>query len=308
MNSPRLLFALIPTALVAACTSPHSTDPLYAQDDLLGDDAPARISSGDGASEYVGPFEPGEDDLGGDSLGREADLDQPYYPDLTGTNPTLFLRTVGASTEVRRLADGDYGQFSVPSFIQPFADGRARVSVDLPVSSVDSGVRGETGLGDASARVDWLASLTDKAGIVLGAELVADTASDRVLGRGVTTLAPSITYSMFLSEHDIFAPSYSHEVSIDERARSQDVEMGVIGLYYVHTSQDFGTWLKVDPEILIDYEDDSEISASLAVEHGWRIGTAWDGGLNLFVRPAIGFGDGRTSDWSFLMGVSVVNL
>lgn len=128
--------------------------------------------------------------------------------DKSGTDPTKFLRTLGLRNEYQRLTNDKSFNLTTLTYIQPFADGRMNVRLKAPLAYTDATGDDEFGLSDISLRYNWLAHVDASQGILLSADLTADTASEDALGRGKWYIAPGLTYAMFLSPTMIFAPAY----------------------------------------------------------------------------------------------------
>jgi hypothetical protein len=154
----------------------------------------------------------------------------------------------------------------------------------------------EFGLSDISLRYNWLPVVDAKKGILLSADLTADTATEDALGRGKWIIGPAVTYAMFLSPTIIFAPAYQHNISFAGDGERKDVNESVIDLYMVFTAQDKRSSWIVDPTFVIDWEADENTPVTHEVEYGRNIGTLFGGVLNMYVRPGVGIGQtGRTS-------------
>lgn len=226
-------------------------------------------------------------------------------PDTSGTNPANFLRTAKLANEYASSGGGDGALLVTPTLALPFGGGRWNFRAKLPVSSVDFGELGETGLGDLSLRTNWIPHVDAGSAVLVGADLTLDTASEDVLGRGQAVLAPVVTYALFLDAQRILAPSYQHNAGLGS-GDDPDLSEGVIDLYYVMTAADKRSWWTIDPAAVIDYESSDEIGYTLEVERGWSIGKALGGGLNFSVRPGIGIGDDRPFDWNLEIALATV--
>lgn len=230
--------------------------------------------------------------------------------DKSGTDPTKFLRTLGVRNEYQRLTNEKSFNLTTFTYIEPFADGRMNLRLKAPLAYTDAagpnGDNDEFGLGDLSFRYNWLAHVDAKQGVLLGADLTADSATEDVLGRGKWTIGPSVTYAMFLSPSVIFAPAYQHNISFAGEDRRKDVNESVIDLYMVFTAEDKTSWFIVDPTLVIDWEADENTPLTLEAEYGRNIGTLFGGALNFYIRPGIGIGQDRPYDWNIEVGFTIV--
>lgn len=226
--------------------------------------------------------------------------------DKSGTDPTKLLASFGFRNDYRRLTDDN--SYNVTTFQYGSPLGRPDMSMRLRVPLVATDVLGDgdVGLGDIALRYNWRAYLDKSQGLLLGAELAADTASKDVLGRGKWTIAPSITYAMFLSKNVIFAPAFQQTVSFAGDGNRADINESAIDLYMVFRADDAKSWLVVDPTLGIDWENEQNTPFTLEVEYGRNIGTLFGGALNAFVRPGVGVGQDRPYDWSVEFGFTVV--
>jgi hypothetical protein len=75
----------------------------------------------------------------------------------------------------------------------------------------------------------------------------------------------------------------------------------LIDLFVVWISSDKKRWVIVDPQIIIDHENDLEYSL-LDVE----MGKMMFAGLSSYIRPSVGIGADRPTDWSAELGFKVI--
>lgn len=226
--------------------------------------------------------------------------------DKSGTDPTKFLRTLSLRNEYQRLTSETSFNITSLTYIEPFADGCMNLRLKTPMVYTDATDDEEFGLGDFSLRYNWLPIVDEKKGVLLSVELIGDTATEDVLGRGRWIIGPSVTYAMFLSPSIIFAPAYQHNISFAGDGDRNDVNESVIDLYMVFTAQDKKSWFTVDPTMVIDWENDQDTPLTLEAEFGRTIGTLWGGALNAYIRPGIGIGQDRPYDWNIEAGFTVV--
>lgn len=225
---------------------------------------------------------------------------------LTVTDPTKFLRTLAIRNEYNRLTSDNSFNVTTLSYIEPFADGRMSLRLKVPVVATDALGTGDFGLGDIALKYNWVPYIDAKQGLLLSADLTANTATKDVLGRGKWIIAPAATYAMFVSKNIIIAPTYQHNISLADDDNRADVNESVIDLYMVFTAEDKKIWVIVDPTLGIEWETDQNTPFALKVEYGQRIGTLLDGTLNFYVRPGLGIGQDRPYDWNVEFGFTVV--
>jgi hypothetical protein len=243
------------------------------------------------------------DAVSGDAASGDAEAKSE---DKSGTDPTKFLRTLGLRNEYQRLPNDKTFNVTTFTYIEPFADGRMNLRLKAPFAYTDATGDDEFGLSDLSLRYNWLAYVDATQGLLLGADLTADTASDDVLGRGKWTIGPSVTYAMFLSPTMIFAPAYQHNISFAGDEDRKEVNESVIDFYMVFTAQDKTSWLIVDPTLIVDWETEQNTPLTLEVEYGRNVGSLLGGAFNLYVRPGVGIGQDRPYDWNIEVGCTVV--
>jgi hypothetical protein len=226
--------------------------------------------------------------------------------DKSGTDPTKFLRTLGLRNEYQRLTNETSFNLTTLTYIEPFADGRMNLRLKAPFAYTNATGDDDFGLSDLSLRYNWLPVVDEKKGILLSAELIADTATEDSLGRGKWIVGPAITYAMFLSPTVIFAPAYQHNVSFAGDGDRKDINESVIDFYLVFTAEDKKSWLVIDPTIVVDWESDRNTPITLEAEYGRNIGTLSGGALNAYIRPGIGIGQDRPYEWNIEVGFTVV--
>ncbi|MBI5363683.1 MAG: hypothetical protein HZA53_10930 [Planctomycetes bacterium] len=225
--------------------------------------------------------------------------------DKSGTNPAVFLRTLAVGNEYDALRGSSYADLTTIKYIHPFADNRMNLRTKLPFAVSDAAGGTDSGLGDISVRWNWIADVTLTDAWLVGFDLMLDTASEDVLGRGKNIGAPVVTRAWFLNATTIFAPTLQENVGFGGDSARADVNETLIDLYFVKTAADKKSWLTVDPTVVLDWENDA-VPVTLEVEYGWNLGGAFGGALNAFVRPGIGIGSDRPFDWNLEAGVNVI--
>jgi hypothetical protein len=226
--------------------------------------------------------------------------------DTSGTDPTLFLPQLRLVNEYVDLRNGRYSDIASLSYVHPFADGRMNVRTKLPFVSSDVGGSSQFNLGDISARYNWLATINQDYGLLLGAELVADSAQEDVLGRGQWSIQPLVTYAMFLGKNAIFAPTYQHNKSFAEQSSRTEINESVVDLYLVFTSTDKERWVTIDPAIVLDWENNQSVPISIETQVGSKIATIHGAALNIYVAPGVGVGSDRPYDYNLEAGFTLI--
>jgi hypothetical protein len=230
--------------------------------------------------------------------------DEAGNQDKSGTDPTKFLPTITLRNDFIATTNNDYVNTFNLIYIHPFQD-RLNLRTKLPIVATDIAGDGDFGIGDLSLRLNWLAHVDQQKGILLGFDSKIPTATDDVLGGEKWVISPLITYAWFINKNTIFAPSYQHDFSFagdDDRA---DVNQSVFDLYFVFTSDDKKQFIQVDPQIILDWENDKE-QFIFKTTFGQRVGSLWGGAVNFTVAPSVGIGNDRPYDWGVEVGLTVV--
>ena len=249
--------------------------------------------------------------------------------DNTGTNPVNFTYDFRLFTEMASLPSDDSSLItSTIEFRWPFGRDvanlkgvgagspyfgmgsrlgmrlRARysnLSVDLP----GSGTSSVSGIGDLDARLLYLPYVKKKTILAVGLEAFFDTATSDVLGSGKTSLGPTVigVFPGLVGRGSLFAPAYQYVFDVagsDDRA---DISRSQLDLYFVWTLASGKNWLIVDPQVIIDHENDTTPGL---VETEWGFMIAPSVGISGWVRPGFGIGSDKPYDWNLEAGVKFV--
>jgi hypothetical protein len=245
----------------------------------------------------------------------EADIKAEFAKDKTGTNPLNFTWDARLYNEYRWLnTKGDGGQNLLTAELRaPFAGGkwqaRAKVRrVDLKADFNNDGIDDvdDGGMGDIDIRfatVPYL-NMEKKVGVFLGVEFFLDTASEDSLGAGATSVAPFVFVPFFnpIGPGSIFVPGYQHTFSVDEATGRDDVRQGLIDMFLVQTWSANKYWGYVDPQIILDYENDDNFML-LELQGGMMVGPE---GHSAYIMPSFGIGGDRPYDFSIEVGYKIV--
>jgi hypothetical protein len=248
--------------------------------------------------------------LGSNPVVAQAVADTPVpKKENDGTDPTSPVRFAKISYEHLDLSlpeslPGNNSNTFALEFQQPF--GRTAVKFKLPITSLDALGDSSFGLGDVSAKVSHVASVTKTHGIVLGAEMIFNTASRPELGTGKTVFKPSFIYAFFLKGGHIFAPAFVHSVSIAGDANRANVNATTIDFYFVPKLANPKFYMTLDPAITQDWESDTFYSIN-AVTIGYTVGPMLGGKGQVFIKPSFGIGGAKPTGWGIQAGFQLIN-
>jgi len=243
------------------------------------------------------------------------DVKEAFKKDKTGTNPANFTFDARLYNEYRWLnTAGDGGQnITTLEFRAPFAGakwqfrGKVR-AVDLRADFNDDGTNDvdEFGFGDIDLRIMNIPyfNMQKKFALALGVEFFLNTASEDALGSGATSVAPLVFLGFFnpLGKGTVFFPGYQHTFSIDEDDGRSQVNQGLIDMFLVKTWAANKYWGYVDPQIVLDYENDDYFML-LEIQGGMMVGPA---GHSVYMMPSFGLGEDRPYDFSLEAGYKIV--
>jgi hypothetical protein len=249
----------------------------------------------------------------------KADIKAEMKKDKTGTNPANFTFDARLYNEYRWLnTAGDGGQnITTFEFRAPFGDrkwqfrGKVR-AVDLQADFNDDGTDDvdEFGFGDIDLRIMNIPYFNPKKkfAVALGVEFFLNTASEDALGAGATSVAPLVFLGFFnpFGPGTVFFPGYQHTFSIDEDDGRSRVHQGLIDMFLVKTWGGNQYWGYIDPQILLDYENDIqfmllELQAGMMTDK--YFGTK---GHSAYIMPSFGVGSDRPYDWSAEVGYKII--
>jgi hypothetical protein len=240
--------------------------------------------------------------------------------DKTGTNPINFTYDARLYNEYQWLnteGDGDQN-ITTLEFRAPIMDGRWQFRVRTRYQGIEADLNDdgrddldESGWGDTDIRfltVPYM-DMSKKMAIAVGLEIFFDTASDDALGSGATSLGPqvfAVFFKPFGGMFDLISPAYQHKFSVDEDDGRSDVHQGLIDLFFLKTSKDKQRWALIDPQGVLDYENDTEFML-VDIEVGTMLdkylGTK---GHSVYLRPSFGIGTHRPYDGSVEVGYKMI--
>lgn len=240
--------------------------------------------------------------------------------DKTGTNPVNFTYDARIYNEYSWLNTAGDGTQNVTTleFRMPFAAGKFQFRVRARYSFIeadfnDDGIDDvdESGLGDVDFRfltVPYL-DMSKKLAFAVGLETFLDTASEDALGSGAYSFGPQaflVKFEPFGWKGTLVAPAYQHKFSVSEDDGRNQIHQGLIDLFFLKQSADKQRWVLLDPQIILDYEEEKEfmlIDAEIGTMLDQYFGTK---GHSVYLRPSVGVFDDRPTDGSIEVGYKII--
>jgi hypothetical protein len=253
----------------------------------------------------------------GDAEAASSDVKAAMKKDKTGTNPMNFTFDARLYNEYRSLntAGDGYQNVTTFEFRAPFADGKWQFrgkarGVILKADTNNDGNDNidESGFGDIDLRFMTIPYMSKKGAVALGVEFFLDTASEDILGDGATIVAPLLFIGFFnpLGPGTLFVPGYQHNFSVDEADGRSEVNEGLIDMFLVKTWGANQFWGYIDPQILLDYENDIEfmlLELQVGMMTDKYFGTK---GQSTYILPSFGIGTDRPYDFSLEVGYKII--
>jgi hypothetical protein len=250
-----------------------------------------------------------------EKIETKEDVKEKFAKDKTGTNPMNFTHDARLYNEYRWLnVDGDgYQNLTTAEYRTPFASGKWQFRGKIRAVSLKADFDGDgtddvddSGFGDTDLRfmtIPYL-NIEKRQAWAAGVELFLDTASEDALGSGANSVAPFVFWGYFnpVGPGSIFVPGYQHTYSVSEKDGRSQVNSGLIDMFLVKTFKENKYWAYVDPQILLDYENDEEFML-LELQAGMMTGPA---GQSLWAMPSFGIGTDRPYDFSLEIGYKIV--
>ena len=248
-------------------------------------------------------------------LAEDADLKGALKKDKTGTNPINFTHDFRLYNEYQFLnvAGDGFNNITTLEYRHPLADGkwqlRARirgVKIQADTNNDGSDNLDKSGLGDIDIRVLTVPYLDmpNKFAVAVGLEVFLPSASDDALGTEALSLGPQV-FGVFFTPFGIpgtlIAPAYQHRFSIAVESGAENEHKGLFDLFILWSAKDKQTWALVNPQMVLDYEQDREFGF-VEVEVGRMIGS----GHSIYVRPSISIGRDRPTDASIEIGYKII--
>ncbi len=251
------------------------------------------------------------------SVGLAGESEHTKKSDKTGTNPVNLQDEIRVYNEYSWLnTEGDGKQnLATLEFRTPFAGGKwaFRFRLDHTYFAADFDDDGnddvnETGIGDFDMRFLTIFALKGKNAFAVAMEVFLNTASDPALGAGTTALGPQVFYARFFTggfgpyQGGLFAPGVQWRHSLDEDPGRSKTRTLAIDLNFLMMAKSKKHWFFANPQIIRDTENNTEF-AIIDIEFGRML--KWKG-QSYYIRPAIGVGADRLTDYGLELGYKFV--
>jgi hypothetical protein len=201
-------------------------------------------------------------------------------------DPTDFKHRFDLRNEYYDLPGGAYTNLLVPRGEYAFTRALS-LRVELPIVTYSSGAPGtntDTGIGNLVTRMAWRAARTDRYAVVVGTEVMFDTASKDNLGQGKNVIAPLAFVAIELPQfNSIFFPYIQHYRSVSGDDARPDIHYTNPRLSLL-TRYPKRTYTFVESSFFIDHEHSDRVGATLRAE----LGRFFTPNTGLYVRPGVG--------------------
>lgn len=232
----------------------------------------------------------------------------PPGPEKSGADPTDFITRYEPSYEHRRLDDGsDQDLLVLRTDLALRGDLSLRLDFPLIGFRPDEGLErlgfdSTFGLGDIITQLIYKPYSGDRLAAIVGLRVDLDTATKGELGRGGTVVAPLAAVAWYPVKPWAVVPILQwflgDDLDNDPLPGTQDRNaLSIRPLIIWQPGMRHLAYILVDPEIVIDFENDDEVTATLGVEWGKGIGK----GVLLFVKGTAGLTD-DTTEWGIKIG------
>jgi len=250
--------------------------------------------------------------LFGASVAVQAEGVEEAAEDNTGTNPISFtndLRIYYNFSELNTKGDGE-SHTTTLEFRTPFADGKWQFRIRMPyvweeADTTGNGINNidDNGIGNVNIRFLTvpILKMEKKFALATGLEVFFDTANDPKIAESSISLGPAV-FAVFFKPPGgaaMIVPAYQHVFSVG----GKDVNRTQLDVFYLYTWKDkFINWMMINPQGVIDYENDNDSAWNIDLEAGKMLTKT----QSLYLRPGIGIGGDRIFDWDMEVGWKMV--
>ena len=178
--------------------------------------------------------------------------------------------------------------------------------VEVPLTRFESPEKSVSGLGDITLAVNWMRPESIQGGFGYGAhmELVAPSASDKLLGTGKLQAGPSV-FALYSWQSGIFtAVGYKHLFSLFGDHARDDISLGRFRYNLSYLSED-KWWVQAN----LYYYQDFENSGQMEFVPELEIGTLINDGTAMYVNSGThAAGNMHSKDWNVSIGFRILYL
>lgn len=218
-------------------------------------------------------------------------------------DPTDFNTRLEVRNEYQDLQGGGSVNLLVPR-LDYAVNNALSLRVETPIVSSDphtAGNNGESGFGNLLFRASYRAARGEGYALVVGGELILDTASKDTLGNGKDVFAPLAFGSIDLPNlRSVFFPFLQYYTTIGGDDARPDVHYTSIKTVLL-TRWPNRLYTVVEPHFIVDHEHADRVGVTLEGE----VGRFLNRNVALWARPGIGLhGDNlpQVYNWNFEVG------
>jgi hypothetical protein len=199
--------------------------------------------------------------------------------------PTDFRSRAEIRNEYQDLGDGGYRNLLIPRFeyaISPSVAAR----LETPYVTYRPGGNGESisGEGDLLGRIAWRSMQRDGFALIVGTEMIFDTAKETSLGFGKTIVGPFMYAAIDLPARDsVFFPYIQQFESVAGDDHRSDVSFTTLKPNLL-TRWPRNLYTFLEPQFTIDWERDAKTGLTIELE----VGKILSRNIAAWVRPGIG--------------------
>lgn len=226
----------------------------------------------------------------------------------TGADPTDFITRYEPSYEHKDLDNGaTLDLFVLRTDLALRRNFSLRVDFPLVHFGPGSALKGtgfdsETGFGDMITQLLYKPYSGEQIAAITGLRIDWNTASKDEIGQGGTTFAPLGAVAWYPRRQWIIAPVLQwflgNDLDNDPLPGDRDRnELSYRQLVLWQPMHKYMSWILLDPELIIDFEDDNDTDFVVGMEYGKLITKT----IALFIKPSFGLGDSNT-DWAIKIG------
>jgi len=221
--------------------------------------------------------------------------------------PTAFRTRAEVREEYQDLGGGAYRNIVSPRFEYAVSPSVA-LRIDTPYITYDRGSSAErvSGQGDLVTRGVWRAIQRDGFALIVGTEVIFDTADKKQLGFGKTVVAPLLYAAIDLSKYDsVFFPNIQQYFSVAGDSNRSDVHFTTLKPNLLTRWPD-KVYTFLEPQFTIDWERNAKVGLTVELE----VGKILSNNIAAWLRPGVGVINRnelpQVYDWNFEVGMRYI--